>query len=309
MPELPETETLARDLDRLLPGRRIADVRVVRSDVLRGIGPKQLRARLQGAEVARVWRRAKLVVIDVRRASGALTTGQGSNRRAVTVAAEASARNGAAQPTERALERLVVQPRFTGGFVVDLAGSPAPDAYEVIRFDFEGGGRLTYRDVRRLGTVALLDAAQFAELDQRLGVEPLDSSFTAARLSDFLRSSDRAVKKILMDQRLVAGVGNIYANEALWLAGVDPSRPGRRVAGVLVAGLRDAVVRVLTDAIEARGTTFRDFRDAHGERGGYAARLAVYGRAGAACRRCGTRLSETHAIDGRATVFCFRCQG
>ncbi|HEX7123087.1 MAG TPA: bifunctional DNA-formamidopyrimidine glycosylase/DNA-(apurinic or apyrimidinic site) lyase [Gemmatimonadaceae bacterium] len=297
MPELPETETLARDLDRLLPGRRIAEVRVLRSDVLRGIGPKQLGTRLAGAEIVRVWRRAKMVVIDVRPVPDARTTRRGDHWG-----------NGPAPTSQPAIERLVVQPRFTGGLVVDLAGLPATDAYAAIEFRLEDGGRFTYRDVRRLGTVALLDAAQFAKLDRRLGVEPLDSSFTTTRLSDFLRSSDRAVKKILMDQRLVAGVGNIYANEALWLARVDPSRPGRRVAQALIPGLRDAVVRVLTEAIEARGTTFRDFRDAHGERGGYAARLAVYGRAGAACRRCATRLAETHAIDGRATVFCFRCQ-
>lgn len=280
MPELPETETLARDLDRLLPGRRIAAVQVIRSDVLRGVTAAQLRSRMRGREVVRVWRRAKHVVVDLAHPEGA-------------------AREGA---------RLVVQPRFTGGLVVELGDREAPDPYAAITFAFEGGGRLVYRDVRRLGTVALLDAAAFSRLDRRLGVEPLDSSFTADRLSDFLRSSDRAVKKILMDQRLVAGVGNIYANEALWMAGVDPSRPGRAVPMAQVPRLRDALVQVLTAAIRARGTTFRDFRDAHGERGGYASRLAVYGRAGSACPRCGTRLAVTHAIDGRATVFCFRCQ-
>lgn len=273
MPELPETETLARDLDRVLAGRRIAQVSVRRADVLRGITVRALRRRVAGALILRVWRRAKAVVMDL-----------GSE------------------------DRLVFTPRFTGGLLVGRNGEPIRDNFVAVEFSLEDGGRFAYRDVRRLGTVRCLDAPAFARFDGGLGIEPLDSGFTADRLSGFLRLSRQAVKKILMDQRRVAGVGNIYANEALWLAGVDPSRTGARVPPLAVATLRDALVRVLTDAIEARGTTFRDFRDAWGERGTFASRLAVYGRAGLPCSRCGTRLAATHAIDGRSTVFCFRCQ-
>ena len=111
-----------------------------------------------------------------------------------------------------------------------------------------------------------------------------------------------------MDQRRIAGIGNIYANEALWRAGVDPSRRAAGLAAKTVAQLRDAVVSLLREAVAARGTTFRDYRDPRGDRGAFGALLAVYGRAGLPCRRCGTRLASTHAIDGRATVFCFRCQ-
>ena len=111
-----------------------------------------------------------------------------------------------------------------------------------------------------------------------------------------------------MDQRRIAGVGNIYANEALWAARIDPSRPARAVSDEEASALREALVGILTKAIEARGTTFRDFRDANGDRGGFAEHLAAYGRGGQPCRRCGTRLTTTHAIDGRATVFCHRCQ-
>jgi formamidopyrimidine-DNA glycosylase len=104
-------------------------------------------------------------------------------------------------------------------------------------------------------------------------------------------------------------VGNIYANEALWTAAIDPSRASHSIASNAVTKLHDAVVSVLQAAIEARGTTFRDYRDGQGRPGAYAQQLAVYGRAGMPCRRCGTRLASTHAIDGRSTVFCFRCQG
>jgi formamidopyrimidine-DNA glycosylase len=111
-----------------------------------------------------------------------------------------------------------------------------------------------------------------------------------------------------MDQRRVAGIGNIYANEALWRARVDPSREARTLRAPEVADLHAAIVDVLTEAIAARGTTFRDFRDAYGGRGGFAEQLAVYGRGGEMCPRCQSRLVTTHAIDGRATVLCVRCQ-
>lgn len=272
MPELPETETLARDLDRVVRGLTIHDVRVTRSDVLRGTKPSALRRRLKGSRIQRVWRRAKSVVFD-------LSEGN----------------------------RLVVQPRFTGGLLVRNTGQDLADPYTVLSFDL-GSSVLDYRDVRRLGTVTLLNEADFARFNGRLGIEPLDADFTSDRLSGFLRTSKQAVKKLIMDQHRIAGVGNIYANEALWLARLDPSRAGRNVGGDAVAKLRDAVVKVLEAAVAARGTTFRDFRDAFGERGSYSGSLAVYGRPGAPCPRCATRLVLTRAIDGRATVFCFRCQ-
>ena len=111
-----------------------------------------------------------------------------------------------------------------------------------------------------------------------------------------------------MDQRLVVGVGNIYANEACWRAGIDPSRAARSVTAAEVDVLQAGIVGVLTDSIAARGTSFRDYRDASGGRGDFERSLAAYGRGGEPCLRCGARLVETHAIDGRTTVLCARCQ-
>ena len=272
MPELPETETLARDLDASLGGRAIAAVEVPHADVLREVGPRVFSRKLAGRTVRRVWRRAKAVVIDL---DGDL--------------------------------RVVVVPRFTGGLLIRAAGAP-DDRYDAVRFRLTDATTLAYRDVRRLGTVAVLDTEAFSAFDRRLGKEPLDPAFTTSELSASLQSSSQPVKKILMDQRRIAGVGNIYANESLWAAGIDPSRPGRSLTHSEASVLRDALVVILTKAIEARGTTFRDFRDANGNRGGYAAQLQAYGREGEPCARCGTRLTMTHAIDGRATVFCHRCQ-
>ena len=274
MPELPETETIARDLDRTLRGAVIEHVLVTRPDVLRGVSARTLAGRVRGAVMERCWRRAKLVVAD-------LSTG----------------------------DRLVVQPRFTGALLVDdgTLGHEARE-YTAVEWSLRDGRALRYRDVRRLGTVSLMNPARFAAYSGGLGPEPLDPGFTSPHLSGLLRGSRQAVKKANMDQRRIAGIGNIYANEALWRARVDPSREARSLGEAEVAALHTAIVEVLTDAIAARGTTFRDFRDAYGGRGGFADSLAVYGRAGAACPRCAARLVTTHAIDGRATVLCIRCQ-
>ncbi|HEX5829919.1 MAG TPA: DNA-formamidopyrimidine glycosylase family protein, partial [Gemmatimonadaceae bacterium] len=191
MPELPETETIARDLDAEVAGRTVTGVTVRRPDVLREVAAEELTRRVTGARIARVWRRAKLVVFD-------LSTG----------------------------DRLVVQPRFTGALLLDAGALPAGEArYSTLDLALDDGRRLHYRDIRRLGTVTLMPPARWAGHDGALGREPLDPAFTAAHLSALLRASRQPVKKVLMDQSRLAGVGNIYANEALWRAGIDPSRP------------------------------------------------------------------------------------
>jgi formamidopyrimidine-DNA glycosylase len=116
------------------------------------------------------------------------------------------------------------------------------------------------------------------------------------------------VKKLLMDQRMVVGIGNIYANESCWRAGIDPSRAARDLSADDASRLRDAIVAVLSESVAARGTSFRDYRDASGGKGDFERSLAAYGRGGEPCVRCGARLIETHAVDGRSTVLCARCQ-
>ena len=271
VPELPETETLARDLNAGLAGRVIAKVEVQHADVLRAVTARSMGRKLKGRTFERVWRRAKAVVLDL----------------------------------DDDLH-LVVVPRFTGGLLL-RAGVP-DDRYDAVRFRLADDATLAYRDVRRLGTVTLCSAQEFSTFDRRLGKEPLDPAFTPGELSALLETSQQPVKKVLMDQRRIAGVGNIYANEALWAARIDPSRPARRISHVEAAALHASLVDIPRRAIDARGTTFRDYRDASGNRGEFVRQLAAYGRGGEPCNRCGTRLTMTHAIDGRATVFCHRCQ-
>ena len=278
MPELPETETIARDLHAMVEGAVVARVTVHRADVLRETTPEFLAGSLPRARIGRVWRRAKLIVIDL-------------------------------QLPDASSGHLVVQPRFTGGMVVDDGTLPADRLdYLTVSFALEDSRALHYRDIRRLGTIALMTAARFLEYSSKLGPEPLDAALTNADFSVLVRASRRPIKSLLMDQNRLAGVGNIYANEALWRAGIDPSREAANItsneAELLLAELR----AVLTASIAARGTSFRDYRDARGQRGAFVEQLAVYGRGGKPCLRCGRRLIDTQAIDGRTTIFCATCQ-
>ncbi|MBC7789454.1 MAG: bifunctional DNA-formamidopyrimidine glycosylase/DNA-(apurinic or apyrimidinic site) lyase [Anaerolineae bacterium] len=274
MPELPETETMARDLDRFVSGSRITSMKVTRPDVLREVTKATFQRRVAGATIEHCWRRAKLVVLD-------LSTG----------------------------DRIAVQPRFTGALLID-AGQLAEEQrrYSTVAFLLADGRKLHYRDVRRLGTVSLMSPKRWQEYSGALGIEPLDPAFDAAYLSGLVRESRQAIKKLIMDQRQLVGVGNIYANEALWDARIDPSRSAKALKPAEIATLRDAIVRVLHRAVKARGTSIRDYVDSSGERGGFGPHLSAYGREGLPCERCGARLVGTHAIDGRATVLCVRCQ-
>jgi formamidopyrimidine-DNA glycosylase len=206
-------------------------------------------------------------------------------------------------------DRLVVSLRFTGALLVDDGTlSDEERRYSTVRWRLGDGRILHYREVRRLGTVTLMNPRQFERYVGRLGVEPLESEFTKEHLFVLLRASRQAVKKRIMDQRAVVGIGNIYANEALWRAGVDPSRAARSLSRDETDRLHAGIVDVLRSALDARGTSFRDYRDSAGEPGGFVARLAVYGREGKSCPRCGRKLVGTHAIDGRSTVLCVQCQ-
>jgi len=274
VPELPEVETVARDLQEKISGSRIVAVEVSKADVLRVVGAKALARRTTDAVIERAWRRAKLVILD-------LSTS----------------------------DRLVVSLRFTGALLVDDGSLTDEDRrYSTVRWRLKDGRTLHYREVRRLGTVSLMTTRQFDRYVSILGVEPLEPAFTPSHLYHLLEGSRQAIKKRIMDQRAVVGIGNIYANEALWRAGIDPSRSARSISRTESDTLHGAVIDVLQRALDARGTSFRDYRDSAGERGGFGSRLKVYGREGRPCPRCGRKLVGTHAIDGRATVLCVGCQ-
>jgi formamidopyrimidine-DNA glycosylase len=274
VPELPEVETIVRDLRPLLTGRRLLSARLSHDDVLRGVTRRRLLRILAGARVEEVSRRAKHAVLRLDRG-----------------------------------HRLVVQPGMTGSLVVyDQPISREDARYAVLRAPLDSGGELVYDDVRRLGTLLLLDQSSWEVYDRSIGPEPLAGSFTPTDLAAAMRGSRQYIKKALMDQGRLAGVGNIYANEALFAAAIDPSRPANSLSPLETSRLHRELRRILEAAIQSNGTTIRDYRTGTGEAGNFQLELLVYGREGEPCRVCGTTLTGTHTLDGRITVFCHRCQ-
>jgi formamidopyrimidine-DNA glycosylase len=274
VPELPEVETYVRDLRPRVLGRRIVSATLSHSDILSGVTRARLVKRLAGARITDVTRRAKhaVVVLD----------------------------NSA---------RLVVQPGMTGSLMAIRKPLPPDEArYIVLNAQLERGTALVYHDVRRIGTLRLLDEPAWERFSAAIGPEPLGEEWTLEQFITTLRGSRQAIKKLLMDQRKVAGVGNIYANEALFLGGIDPSKPANRLTRSQASRLRDEIRRILAEAIAASGTTFRDYRTGTGEPGNFQLELMAYGREGDPCKVCGTTLTGTHTLDARITVFCHRCQ-
>ena len=185
------------------------------------------------------------------------------------------------------------------------------DPYARAVFDLDDGSRLTFVDVRTLGEMQVLTARGWARREAAMGVEPLSPAFTPELLSDLFDRSGRAVKEFLLDQSKVAGIGNIYASEALWRARISPRRRGRNVGPVRARALHGAIVEVLRDAIRKAGTTLgetsQDYVDSDGVAGGFQEFLAVYDREGEPCRRCGTPIRRI--VQGqRSTYYCPTCQ-
>lgn len=273
MPELPEVETLVRQLRVRLVGRRIESAALRHDNVLDGVTKATLLRGLAGRTITDVTRRAKHALLH----------------------------------TDTKL--LAVQPGMTGSLLVyDRPMTEDEDHYAVLVCPLDDGALLVYRDVRRIGTLRWCDATAWAAYEARLGPEPLDPTFTAEQFATRLAKSRAAIKKVLMDQRVVVGVGNIYATEALFAAGIDPSKPANRVPQEQLLALHGHVVRILDAAIASEGTTFRDYVSSTGAPGNFQLELYVYGREGQPCKTCGTRLVMTHDIDARGTVLCWRCQ-
>lgn len=273
MPELPEAETIARDLQRSVAGRRIEAVRVRHADVL---GPpltaRRLGARLRGRRIEAVGRRGKNVVLLLDDDT-----------------------------------RLMVNLGMTGRLVPSRSPAAAELRHVAVRFRLDDGEALLYDDARRFGRIDLHDAEAWRRRDAELGLEPLSDAFTPAALHDLLQRSRTPVRNWLLDQRKVAGVGNIYANEALFRAGVAPGRSARSLTAAEAGRLRDALREVLGEAITARGTTFSDYRDGAGEPGGFAIALRVYGREGEPCVLCRTEVRR-EVLTNRSMFLCPACQ-
>lgn len=275
MPELPEAETIARGLQELLPGRRIDETEVLRADLLIGSTPT-FRKWLHSGTFGAIGRRGKNLVLEVARSG---------DRRLLVVNLGMSG-------------RLLFRARDA---------TDAPPTHPGVRFSLGGGDFLIYHDPRRFGRLELMPESRFAQWNATLGPEPLDAGFRAGDLIRALAGSASPIRSWLLDQRKIAGVGNIYANEALFLSGIDPQTSARAIDAARAKQLHGALRKVLREAIRARGTTLRDYRTAQGWEGSYGGRLRVYGREGEPCPTCGTPIVRT-VFGGRSAYLCPRCQ-
>ncbi len=271
MPELPEVETVARGLRTPLLGQKIVGVEVRWARSVVPPDPDVFARRLTGQTVTGVGRRAKWVVI-------ALDGG----------------------------DTLLVHLRMSGRLIIG-AGQPADERHLRVLLLLDDGQYLYFFDQRKFGRLVLVSDPQ--EVLGGLGPEPLEDDFTAAQLGEMLSKRRGRIKPLLLNQRFLAGLGNIYTDEALWRAGVHPLRGANTLTPTEVRRLHQGIRAVMWEAIESGGATLPDagYQQADGRSGEFASQLAVYGRAGQPCSRCGVDV-ERIKVSQRGTHFCPRCQ-
>jgi len=271
VPELPEVETIRRQLAPHVHGRTIVDARILDQRWTRPDPPGPVEAVLRGAVVEGLERAGKYLVWVL---SG---------------------------------DRYLLQHlRMTGTLLYD---PPAPPAHTRVLLEFDDGHRLVYVDPRRFGTGHLVhgESGRDDYLSARIGIEPLTPEFTAEHLRRLARGRTAPVKAFLLDQRRIAGVGNIYADEALFRARIHPLRPAGRLTAGDWARVRDGIEEALSAGIEAKGASIDDFRHVDGARGSFQDLFLVHRRAGRPCPRCGTTIRKI-VVGGRGTYVCERCQ-
>ena len=280
MPELPEVETVRRGLLPAMEGARIEQAVLNRPD-LRWPLPERMAERLEGATVERLRRRSKYILAD-------LDTGE-----SLLIHLGMSG-------------RMLVSGVMLGGFHLD---HPAPQKHDHVVLHMSGGGRVTFNDARRFGAMDLVRTDREAAhwLLAGLGPEPLGNMFDESYLIDKLRGRATPIKAALLDQRIIAGLGNIYVSEVLFRAGIDPRRQAGRISAKRVAELVPVIRAVLLEAIEAGGSSLRDHRQADGELGYFQHAFRVYDREDEPCVTCGTPIRRI-VQSGRSSFFCPSCQ-
>jgi len=274
MPELPEVETYVRELEPLLGGRRVLAAEVRWQRTIAGPSPEEFVARIAGQRFVSFGRRAKYMLLG-------LDEG----------------------------DTLIVHLRMTGHMYVKDAAE-APDAHTHVLFDLDDGRRVHYQDPRKFGRMWLTSQPEM--ILRKLGPEPLSDAFSGDQLAGKLAGRKAAIKALLLDQALTAGVGNIYADEALFRAGLHPLRPGGSLTPGEVERLRQAVAAVLTDGIAAAGSSLggsslQNYSRPGGQTGNFQEEHRVFRRTGQPCPQCGAPVQRIR-LGGRSTHFCANCQ-
>ena len=273
MPELPEVETIRLKLEPHVVGRRFDRVEINDPRLVRPFEPNAVATELEGERVSALERRGKYLI--VRFESG---------------------------------RALLIHLRMTGSLRHAARGQLTEDPYRRAVVNLDDGSDVAYRDVRRFGTWLLLGPGELDPyLEERLGVEPLERTFTARRLAQQLKGRRAPIKAALLDQRTVAGLGNIYVDEALWRAQVHPLRPAGTLDEEELAQVTRSIKGALRAGVKRQGASLRDYSTPDGGRGRMQDRFRVYDREGRPCQRCGTPIDKIRAA-GRGTWYCPNCQ-
>ncbi len=269
MPELPEVETIRRGLSRLIIGRKILGIT---TDSPKQIQPSlaAVKKAIVGAKIKRIARRAKLLQIFL------------SND-----------------------QILVVHLKLTGRLLVRKKGDPIDD-WQHVTINLSGNKELRFADLRKFGWIKLLDTRGLKLEFSKFGPEPLDD-LTLEKFKEILSLTRRPVKQVLMDQKKISGIGNIYANDALFLAKINPRRPASKLSAAEVKKLYEAIEKVLKAGIKYRGASDQHYLDALGKKGAYQEYFLVYGREGKKCFDCSEKIKKIK-LGGRGTYFCPKCQ-
>lgn len=304
MPELPEVETVRHTLAPVLAGRRIARVRVLSPHCVgHPRAPNAFARLLAGRRFERFGRRGKYLILGLDAGLDLVAHLRMTGRLWY-------------RPPEPAVTSGASAPSAPSGAAASAPPGAGAERHTHAVIALEGGGDLVFWDQRKFGRLyAVPDLGGGAGPDpgalpsgfRRLGIDPLSEGFTPGVLARLLAGRRTGVKAALLDQALVAGVGNIYADEALFLAGIHPARPAGEVTPTEIARLAAAIRQVLDEALAAGGTTFSDYRDGLARRGGYGERLRVYKREGQPCPRCGAPIAKARR-GGRTARFCPSCQ-
>lgn len=272
MPELPEVETIKRSLEKKLPGKTITGVTVYLPKVTGFRAPEQFEHQIIGKRIVTLARRGKYLLIHL-----------SDNK------------------------TLIIHLRMTGRLVYTLP--PPPEKHTHVVFNLNDGHELHFNDIRRFGKILLEDSNNLDTVPgfKDLGIEPLSDSFDKGLFRRELRRRRAKIKSLLLDQTFLAGLGNIYVDEALHRARINPQRITASLSPREVTNLYNAIRKVLMEGIENRGTSFRDYVDGDGRAGNYQELLRVYNREGQPCKNCATGIIRMK-LAGRSTYFCPRCQ-
>ncbi|PKM88572.1 formamidopyrimidine-DNA glycosylase [Candidatus Falkowbacteria bacterium HGW-Falkowbacteria-2] len=295
MPELPEVETVRRDLESYLVGAIFTDSKFID---FKNVAPEAtfLARFLKKAKVLALRRKGKLLIFDLD------TAGKKDKHLLIHL-----------KMTGQLVYAIGKQTKAGGHSLseVDLemaVGGDLPNKYTRAIFSFDSGGKLYFNDLRKFGYIKLVASEELEKiLATSYGPEPIESSFTIAWLTSILAKRTAPVKAVILNQKLIAGLGNIYADEALFMAQINPSVKANKLKAAQIKALHDAIVKVITRAIKERGTTFRNYVDAKGKKGNFIKYLQVYQRQKQPCLRCGTTILKVK-VAGRGTHYCPSCQ-